>query len=194
MREAGVVAIGIEVVANAEVHQQVRIRPPGIFNECPVEVRVRVDVRRADAVCVRKRQGCRVGEIDEEPVLIRVDAQTFMDVLPGEAGFQIVRRAADGQTVVQRVAQLVGVAVAEAGRPGCSFPSAAYCRRRTTPPGRNGYWSVRKSAGVRTADAPHSSGVGNGRVVLEGTVPILALQRLAVGLIGHAADAEVVLL
>ena len=95
MREAGVVAVGVEIVANAAVDDEIRIRAPRIFDECAVDVRVGRDVGRSDAVRVRERQRARVGDVDEESVLVRVEAEAFVNALRGEARFQIMRRRAE---------------------------------------------------------------------------------------------------
>ena len=54
---------------------------PRIFEEDAVEIRARVDIRRTDSVRVSQRKRARISDVDEEAVLVCVDAQTFVDAL-----------------------------------------------------------------------------------------------------------------
>src|ERR1043165_2013473 len=193
-----VVAVRVEVVAQAEVDEEVRVRPPGIFDEGAVEVRRHRHVRRADAVRVREREAAVVGEIEEEAGRVGVDARALLDALRGEAGLEVVRGAAGGEVLVEGVAELEGIAGAEevaedvaAGhqRVAGGKPLRDRCRVRRLV--------VAVIAVLRARLVVHVGGEDG--VVLERGAPVAALQRLAVALVregraGVRTDAEVVLL
>ena len=164
---------------------------PRVFDEEAVDVRVRRDVRRSDAVRVRERQRAGVGHIEEEAVLIRVDAQTLVDALVRDAGLEVVRRAAEREVLVIRVAEFVRVAVAEkVAEDVAAGLQRVAAREPLRHRGAVGRLEELAMAELRARLVRRVR--GDRRVVLAGDVVILPLERLAVRLIGDAADAEVV--
>ena len=106
MTEAvGVVAVGVEVVAQSQVEDKVGDGMPGVLDECTVEIRARTHIGRAHAVEVPQRKGAIVGHVDEKPVLERIDAQTLVDVLNRDAALQLVSALSEDEMVMDGVAK-----------------------------------------------------------------------------------------
>ena len=88
--EVGVVAVGVEVVAQAEAQGEVRGDAPVVLHEAGVERGRLVDLRVADAVGVRQRDRAGVGDVEHQPVLEGVLVVGLLDPLHRDADLEVV--------------------------------------------------------------------------------------------------------
>ncbi len=191
-REVGVVAVGVEVVPQADVDGDRRRRPEVVLHEERHQVRRDRRLAVALAVDVEVREQPRVVEVDHPALRVEREVPRVLDVLHRAAELQVLRPLAAAHPRVEGVADLedlarVGLVAREVGanREGVADRERLRERARVVRLVELALAHLHRELVQRcVADRP---------AVREGEVPVVAVEPHAVRFVRDAAHAEVLL-